>query len=110
MTYHREPQTQRARHSMWRAAVDRLPEDAFRAFGVAMRLELSADAHEPATAIPLGYRTGRRALSSLLRDMREQGTHHVSFNLTSERTIRNVLEELAAEVLPEFHNEQRQRV
>jgi luciferase-type oxidoreductase len=110
MTYHREPQTQRARHSMWRAAVDRLPAGAFRAFGVAMRLELSADANEPATAIPLGYRTGRRALSGLLRDMREHGTHHVSFNLTSERPVREVLEELAAEVLPEFHSEQRQRV
>ncbi|HEY1996966.1 TIGR03571 family LLM class oxidoreductase [Paraburkholderia sp.] len=103
MTYHREPDAQRARYSMWRAAVDRLGTPAFRAFGVAMRLDLSADADEPATALSLGYRSGRHALSGLLRDMRAHGTHHVSLNLSSGRPSREVLEELAAEVLPEFH-------
>jgi len=103
MTYHREPDAQRARHSMWRAAVDRLPSPGFRAFGVAMRLDLSEDANESATPLSLGYRAGRHALVELLRDMRETGTHHVSLNLTSDRPVRDVIDELATEVLPQFH-------
>lgn len=104
MTYHREPEAQRSRYSMWRAAVDRAVPGMFRAFGVAMRLELSADPDEPATDILLGYRSGRRRLAALLREMRDSGTHHVALNLpASPRPPRDVIEELAAEVLPEFH-------
>ncbi|MBN3755547.1 TIGR03571 family LLM class oxidoreductase [Paraburkholderia sp. Tr-20389] len=104
MTYHREPETQRSRHSMWRAAVERLPVPAFRAFGVAMRLDLSDDPHEPATPLSLGYRAGRHALLALLADMRETGTHHVTLNLASERPVRDAMAELAADVLPAFHD------
>jgi luciferase-type oxidoreductase len=104
MTYHREPEAQRGRHSMWRAAVGRVSPPAFRAFAVAMRLDLSADPDERAAQIPLGYRTGRRGLSAVLRAMRAGGTHHVALNLsTSGRAPREVIEELSAEVLPEFH-------
>lgn len=104
MTYHREPQDQQARHRMWRAAVERAMPGAFRGFGVAMRLDLDADPDAPATPIPLGYHVGRRGLAALLRDMRQSGTHHVSFNLpASGRPPREVIEEVAAEVLPEFH-------
>jgi luciferase-type oxidoreductase len=103
MTYHREPDTQRARHSMWRAAVDRLPTRTFRAFGVAMRLDLSDTPNEPATPLSLGYRAGRQALLAVLDDMRENGTHHVTLNLGSDRPVRDVMEELASEVLPAFH-------
>jgi len=104
MTYHREPETQRARHSMWRAAVDRLQTPSFRAFGVAMRLDLSDDPHEPATPLSLGYRAGRHALLALLNEMHENGTHHVTLNPGSDRPVRDVMEELAAEVLPAFHD------
>jgi luciferase-type oxidoreductase len=107
MTYHRPPDVQRGRHTIWRAAVDRLSTGAFRAFGVAMRLDLAADENEPATDIPLGYRTGRVALIALLRDMRASGTHHVTFNLVSDRPVQEVLRELAAEVLPHFHGAER---
>jgi luciferase-type oxidoreductase len=104
MTYHREPQAQRGRYSMWRAAVDRAAPGAFRAFGVAMRLELSEDSDEPATDISLGYRTGRRGLADVLHKMRESGTHHVTLNITTEwRPARDIIEEIAAFVLPEFH-------
>jgi len=105
MTYHRDPEAQRGRYSLWRAAVDRLLPGAFRAFGVAMRLDLSADPDEPPKDISLGYRTGRRGLVDLLGKMRDSGTHHVALNLpSSERPPREVIEELAAEVLPEFHS------
>jgi luciferase-type oxidoreductase len=104
MTYHREPDAQRGRYSMWRAAVDRAASGAFRAFGVAMRLDLSDDPHEPASDVSLGYRTGRLALIALLNRMRESGTHHVTLNVTSERRpAHDIIEEVAAYVLPEFH-------
>ncbi|SAK45224.1 sugar ABC transporter substrate-binding protein [Caballeronia pedi] len=104
MTYHREPQAQRGRYSMWRAAVERAASGAFRGFGVAMRLDLSKDVDEPASDIALGYRMGRRALIEVLHDMRESGTHHVTLNITSERrAARDIIEEVAAHVLPEFH-------
>ncbi|GAB5096192.1 LLM class oxidoreductase [Caballeronia sp. HLA56] len=104
MTYHREPQAQRGRYSMWRAAVERVSPGEFRAFGVAMRLDLSEDPDEPASDIPLGYRTGYRALIDLLRAMRDNGTHHVTLNVSSERReARAVIEEVAGYVLPEFN-------
>lgn len=105
MTYHREPDAQRARYSMWRAAAERVAPEAFRAFGVAMRLDLSRDPHEPAQAVSLGYRTGRHALIDVLTQMRADGTHHVTFNLSSERPVAEVVGELADEVLPQFHQE-----
>ncbi|WP_345816128.1 LLM class oxidoreductase [Paraburkholderia sp. PREW-6R] len=106
MTYHREPDAQRARYSMWRAAVARAAPGAFRAFGVAMRVELSSDPHEPAQPVTLGYRTGRHALIDILGAMRADGTHHVTFNLASQRPVSEVIDELASEVLPHFHDGQ----
>ncbi|MBN3820108.1 LLM class flavin-dependent oxidoreductase, partial [Paraburkholderia sp. Se-20369] len=86
-------------------AVERLAEPGFRAFGVAMRLDLDARPDAPATALPLGYATGRHALLRVLQDMRAAGTHHVSLNLGSNRPVRDVLEEIAAHVLPSFHED-----
>lgn len=104
MTYHREPEKQRVRHSMWRAAVDRVAPDEFHAFGVAMGLDLATDKNEAAEPRSLGYRAGRNDLIRILQEMRDHGTHHVTLNLqASKRPPREVLEELAAEVLPEFH-------
>ena len=104
MTSHRDPDTQRARYSMWRAAVDRLATPAFRAFGVSMRLDLAANPDASATALPLGYATGRRALIDILRDMHAAGTHHVTLNPGSDRPVREVIEEIAEHVLPVFHD------
>jgi luciferase-type oxidoreductase len=104
MTYHREPEAQRGRYSMWRAAVDRASPSTFQAFAVAMRLDLSADPDELPVPVPLGYRTGRHGLAAILRAMGASGTHHVTLNLApSRRAPHEVIEELAAEVLPEFH-------
>lgn len=104
MTYHRPPREQQGRHGLWRAAVERVAPGAFRAFGVALRLDLSADPHEAASEISLGYRVGRHGLVALLQEMRAQGTHHVSLNLMpSARAPQEAMEEIAAEVLPAFH-------
>jgi hypothetical protein len=70
-----------------------------------MRLELSSDPHEPAQAVSLGYRTGRHGLIDILKALRADGTHHVTFNLSSKRPVAEVINELADEVLPRFHQE-----
>ncbi|WP_422650020.1 TIGR03571 family LLM class oxidoreductase [Cupriavidus sp. H18C1] len=104
MTYHRDPATQRDRHSMWRAACERSAPGRFRAFGVAVRLELSENALEPPTALNLGYRTGAQPLVAILEEMRAAGVHHVALNITnSQRPVEEVLDELAQAVLPVFH-------
>lgn len=104
MTYHREPELQRSRYNMWRAAVDRATPGAFKMFGTAMRLELADDPNEGPAPINLGYRTGRKALVDVLAQMRDSGAHHVSLNLSAvRRPMREVLTELAADVLPAFH-------
>jgi len=104
MTYHRDPDTQRERHRMWRIAVERGAPEQFRGFGVAMRLDLSERPDEAPSPLNLGYRTGARALVDLLSEMREAGTHHVALNVTdSTRPPAEVLEEVAETVLPHFH-------
>lgn len=104
MTYHRDPDAQRDRYRMWRNAAERWSGGRFRAFGVATRLELCDRRDEPPVPIHLGYRTGARALVDLLEAMRDAGTHHVAFNLTdSPRPPREVVEELARDVLPVMH-------
>lgn len=105
MTYHRDPATQRDRHSMWRAACERSAPGRFRAFGVAVRLELSENASEPPTALNLGYRTGAQHLVAILEQMRAAGVHHVALNITaSQRPVHDVIDELAQAVLPKFHD------
>ncbi|QEI06436.1 LLM class oxidoreductase [Pigmentiphaga aceris] len=104
MTYHREPEQQRARYNMWRAAVDRATPGAFKMFGTAMRLELSDDPEAAPTPIDLGYRTGSKGLVEVLKEMRASGTHHVTLNLSGvRRPLQDVLGELAEHVLPAFH-------
>lgn len=95
-TYHRPPEVQRDRHAMWRQAVERAAPGQFRAFGVAMRVELLDRPDAPAEAIELGYRTGVRALAGILARMREAGTHHVSLNLPAgARPLPDIIDELA---------------
>jgi luciferase-type oxidoreductase len=104
MTYHREPEQQRARYTMWRAAVDRATPGAFKMFGVAMRLELSEDPGEAPMPVNLGYRTGSKGLVDVLEQMRASGTHHVTLSLSGvQRPVQDVLAELAASVLAAFH-------
>lgn len=103
-TYHREPEIQRERYQLWRKAVERVAPGAFRSFSVAMRVELVEDRDTPPQPLGLGYRVGSRALVDVLAQLRDRGTHHVALNLTgTDRPHADMLEELAAEVLPVFH-------
>jgi luciferase-type oxidoreductase len=83
LTYHREPEQQRDRHGMWRRAVDRWAPDAFRAFGVAMQVDLTAKEGR-AEPINLGYRTGADGLRAVFEEQRALGVHHLLLNLRSD--------------------------
>lgn len=80
LTYHREPTAQRDRHGLWRGAVARHAADRFRAFGVAIQVDLT-DTAGPATPIELGYRTGRQGLASVFEEQRALGVHHIIVSL-----------------------------
>ncbi|MEZ2130204.1 MULTISPECIES: TIGR03571 family LLM class oxidoreductase [unclassified Sinorhizobium] len=99
-TYHRPFAAQRDRIALWRRAVAKTT-DEFRSFSQAMALELVDDPDTPAEDINLGYRLGRHALVRILRELRGTDVHHVMFNLTdSPRPVEEVLDEIAAEVMP----------
>ncbi|MGY8526968.1 TIGR03571 family LLM class oxidoreductase [Paracidovorax citrulli] len=103
-TYHRPPEIQRERYRLFRRAVERIAPEAFRSFSVSMRVELDDDPAAEPLALPLGYRTGSRALLTILQQLREEGTHHVALNLVGNgrRPHASMLDELAEVVLPAF--------
>ncbi|MCF3934069.1 LLM class flavin-dependent oxidoreductase [Acuticoccus sp. M5D2P5] len=84
-TYHREPAGQRDRHAIWRSAVERHAADAFRAFGVAVQIELT-DESGPAAPIDLGYRTGVQGLTNIIDEQRRIGVHHLIISLRPTAT------------------------
>ena len=99
-TYHREPEQQRDRHGLWRRAVDRWSPDAFRAFAVAMRLEIAAaNTFEPEQ---LGYRTGRDGLKRIFEQQRALGVHHLMLNVQADADAKGdalaIIAEAAAQV------------
>ncbi len=72
-------------------------------FGQSLYLDLVRDPDAKPLPIHLGYRLGRRALVSLLRELRDLGVAHVALNLKyGSRHAAEVLDELGAEVLPHF--------
>lgn len=80
LTYHREPASQRDRHALWRGAVGRHAPDAFRAFGVAIQIDLT-EASGPATPIELGYSTGPAGLTDVIDEQRALCVHHLIVSL-----------------------------
>jgi luciferase-type oxidoreductase len=104
-TYHRPLVAQRDRIMLWQSAVAKTTID-FRSFSQAMALELLDDPGAGAEEINLGYRLGRNALIDILRELRRIGVHHVMFNVSNPtRPAMDVLDELAADVIPVINEE-----
>ena len=100
MTYYRPLSVQKDRLALWRNAQGKVTTD-FRGFGQSMVLELLDNPQASYEEINLGGRTGRRGLIDALSAMREAGIHHVAFNLAAlGRPLGDVMEEIAADVLP----------
>lgn len=102
-SYHRDFAVQRDRIALWHSAIEKTKTETFRSFSQSMSLELAEDPTKPTERIELGYRVGRHSLVELLADLQELGVHHVMFNLVgNSRTIEEVLNEIADEILPQF--------
>jgi luciferase-type oxidoreductase len=100
MTYYRPLPVQKDRLALWHNAQRKITAE-FRGFGQSMVLELLDNPQASYEEIDLGGRTGRRGLIDALSAMREAGIHHVAFNLVTQgRPSGDVMEEMAAEILP----------
>jgi luciferase-type oxidoreductase len=99
-TYYRSLAVQKDRLALWHNAQAKITTD-FRGFGQSMVLELLDNPQAAYEEIDLGGKTGRRGLIGALSAMREAGIHHVAFNLiTQGRSPGEVMEEIAADILP----------
>jgi luciferase-type oxidoreductase len=103
MTYHREPQVQKVIVAQWREAVDLAGVGLFKPVMQSLYVDLTSDPDAAATPIHLGYRLGRNVLVRILAKLQSVGIAHVAINLKyGSRPAPDVLEELAAHVLPHF--------
>ena len=100
MTYYRPLPVQKDRLALWHNARAKVTAD-FRGFGQSMVLDLLDNPQASYEEINLGVRAGRRGLIDAVSAMREAGIHHVAFNLVTQgRPPGEVIEEIAAEILP----------
>jgi luciferase-type oxidoreductase len=88
----------------WRIAVERsLGQGHFKPLGVGAFLDLADDADAPLRRMPGGFRAGRRSLIGFLEAVKSVGINHVALNpKVSRRPYIEVMDELAADVLPLF--------
>ena len=88
----------------WRIAVERsLGKGHFKPLGVGAFLDLADDADAPIRRMPGGFRAGRRSLIGFLEAVKSVGINHVALNpKVSRRPYIEVMDELAADVLPLF--------
>jgi luciferase-type oxidoreductase len=88
----------------WRIAVEQsLGEGHFKPLGVGAFLDLADDADAPLRRMPGGFRAGRRSLIEFLEAVKSVGINHIALNpKVSRRPYIEVMDELAAEVLPLF--------
>jgi luciferase-type oxidoreductase len=98
-TYYRPLSAQADRIGLWKAAVRKVTTE-LRSFNQSMVLDLSQDPHAEAQALGLGMRIGRNGLIQYLNDIAGLGANHIMFNLSGKRPVEDVLEEIAAEVMP----------
>ncbi|OAV54438.1 5,10-methylene tetrahydromethanopterin reductase [Rhizobium sp. WYCCWR10014] len=102
LTYPRDAIQQAQVASGWREALHRLGA-GFKPLAQSLYLDLADDSDTPPSRIHLGYRVGRRRLSVLLEELRALGVNHVALNLRfSRRPVAEVLDEIGAEVIPDF--------
>jgi len=87
----------------WAGLVGESPFFAFRPLGLGGFLDLVRDRNHAVVRIPGGIRAGVRALAEYLAEAERVGFVHFAMNLrVSERPYGELIEELAAYVLPRF--------
>ncbi len=87
----------------WQQAVSEQSSDVFKPFAQGLFFDLLDDPDAPVKPIHSGIAVGRHALIARLSQLREAGVNHVALNLkASRRPVKEVLQELAEYVLPDF--------
>lgn len=103
ITYPRPLQQQAIVIQGWHEKVKAQCGECFKPLTQSLYLDLADDPDEYPQSIHLGLRLGRNQLLQYLKNLRALGVNHVMFNLRfSRRPVAEVLNELAAEVLPSF--------
>lgn len=104
LSYPRAPDLQARLIAEWKQAQARVGAMADRPFAQSLYIDLLPDADAPPTPMHLGYRLGQRPLVRLLTRLHQIGVGHVIFNLKyGQRPAREVMRELADDVLPAVH-------
>ena len=87
----------------WQALTETKAPGVFKPFAQALQVDLAEDAEEAPTRTHNGYRLGRKRLIELFEALQLIGVHHYFINVKfARRSAPEIVEELAAEVLPLF--------
>lgn len=104
LAYPGTPDDHRRRAANWRTVAGDKPYTSF------IHLDLAADPHEPLQRHRFGARAGRLALLDELAAMREAGVQHIGLHFRrNRRPLDETLAEIASEVLPHFHHDQKEK-
>lgn len=103
LTYSRHPAHQRPVVENMRRLTDAHAPGVFRPIGQGLHIDLDDDPEAPPMNIHNGYRLGRKRLIELFEALRHIGVNHTFLNFKfGRRPAGEVMEEIAAEVLPLF--------
>ncbi len=103
LAYPGTPGDHAQRAANWRAVAGDKPYVSF------IHLDLAADPHEPLQRHRFGARAGRIALAEELAAMRDAGVQHIGLHFRrNRRPLDETFAEIACEVLPHFHQDQKQ--
>ncbi len=103
LTYPRPIAAQAQVLARWRTAVEQAGFNDGKPVAQSLYIDLVDDPKQEARPIHLGFQLGRERLIDLLQVYQQIGVNHVAFVLKfSGRPIREVIDELSAEILPFF--------
>jgi luciferase-type oxidoreductase len=101
ITYPRGVEQQATLVAQWRAKVEAVAPGVFKPFAQSLYLDLAKDPNAPPETIHLGFRSGRNFALRFFTALRIAGVNHVAINLKySKREAVDVMDEIAAEILP----------
>jgi luciferase-type oxidoreductase len=103
LTYPRPPAIHAQLLRQWRASVQEAGCGYDKPVAQSLYIDLSKDPAQAPRPIHLGFQLGRHSLLELLHAYRSIGVNHVAFVLKfSQRPVREVIQELAEEIVPHF--------
>lgn len=103
LTYPRPPAIHAQLLRQWRTAVEEAGYGYEKPVAQSLYIDLTEDPGQTPRPIHLGFQLGRESLKDLLHTYRGIGVNHVAFVLKfSQRPVKDVIQELAEEIVPHF--------